>query len=277
MKTFCRYASAAAILLLMVVACMSCAKAAVIVCADTACKTRQSKELAALAPDDLVLFCSSGAADGSPESACASSQPYRWGGMQSYSVTLTDTGWHRRDSIPATTGPPSSPWKYEQPDCFPKSFDELRFSISGAKLRLLWYCDTPRAIVKISRAYTLTNFAVTAAAALNIMSHDYGELVTLDRAPLNRALTDEERADIDSLEAAQGISLRVSKNGFSSTRPVYSANQDATRGENTGKRIAVGAPCSRRDRLVDDKGRGSDYFAVNGGYAVCDVIGAVSK
>ena len=260
------------------------AQADVVTCTSSDCQLRSKKPVVDLVSADRVLFCPSALDNGTFEldakgnPTCPSAIPYPWGGMQPYSKALTDSGWYRRDSIPATTTtfPPPTTWTFSGYECLPTA-DEVRHSVDDNarvsfihcigkdKLHLEYFCYSPNKPIPNGSYFNMT-------AILNALSGkitrpcDPSEISLLNRTYI-----------LD--ETAPRVS--VAKNGTTATRPIYSRNADNTLGKATGKTVAVDTPAKRSmcgpKHLQDASGKPTMYFEVDGGYALCVINGVYSK
>jgi hypothetical protein len=75
----------------------------VVTCPTANCAMPVTKPKAAMYAVDYVKYCGSGSTQGATESTCPTATWIPWGQLQSYSWTLTTTGWYRQADIP--TGP----------------------------------------------------------------------------------------------------------------------------------------------------------------------------
>lgn len=108
-----------AVIALLIFAAAHYAQADVITC-TTACDGRKPKS--ALLPADIVQWCESGGglSQGAPLAICPNIVRLRVDNLQSYSWTLTDTGWYRFVDVP--TAPVVVPYKQFIPPMYPKPF-----------------------------------------------------------------------------------------------------------------------------------------------------------
>lgn len=231
------------------------------------------KAKSALTGNEQILWCESGSTSGAAKESCAKQVMIPWHYAQDYSWVLTDAGWYPWREV-SDVAAPLPAFTYVNPQCIP-SVSEVRWRWQGSQVIALWYCDTPRFIQKVSRAFDLSKPSrPVSLQTIGGMSKD--ELMKADRLAVNRTTTAAEDAAIDALEAAEGIKITVASNGTTNTRPIYKATTDNLRGAVTSARATVGAPCGRL-RLQNADGSGSMYFNVEGGYTLCKITGAVSK
>lgn len=174
--------------------------------------------------------------------------------------------------------PAKAAWTYKPPPCMPDKFSDVRYKLYDTLLVTLYYCDTPRGIIPVSRAFNLAR----GGRPVNITGRTDAELYALDKFAIVRELTETEKDLVGQLAAAQGVSGKVINPGYT-TAPLYYANADGTKGATVKEyRWDVGKPCSLHKRLVSLTGKGTDYYYVAdyGGkelYARCAVTGVVSK
>ncbi len=241
--------------------------AAVVVCTDVTCTSETTKLKASLVAADRVLWCESGGAltQGAPLASCPNIVRLRVDNLQSYSWTLTDTGWYRYADIPATSVVPP-PAAFPGYTCFPKDASEVRIAKRGANGFALWYCDKPTKIVQHWFCGDPTNIPDGEIT--------FTKLIALAKVKRPCNATEKSLAnEVTWLRAAV-------VNGTSLTAPAYKANANGTRNTTSVKRVPVGTECNWEYRLVDSYGKGTSFYAVVGEmqlYANCQLNGPISK
>lgn len=160
-----------------------------------------------------------------------------------------------------------SEWKFSGYTCYPSGFDEVRKDIVGNAGALVWYCDKPDRIQPHHFTGDPKNIPHS------VFGLAWKAIVALFKP--NRQSTPEELAVVDKIMAEQGVKITVAAS-TSGTRPVYAATATNTKGADTKKDVAVGSACGWK-RLQDAYGKATNYFSVEGGFALCTVSGVVSK
>jgi hypothetical protein len=152
-------------------------------------------------------------------------------------------------------------------ECYPKSWDEIRKRKTTTAAVLLWYCNEPTAI------YPQWFSGNPANIPDNILGLSWSALISAFKP--SRVSTADEIALVEKLNIDEGVKITVAAIS-TGTRPVYAATATNTKGNDTGKRVGVGTPCGWK-RLQDSYGKATNYFLVDGGYALCTVVGITSK
>lgn len=165
--------------------------------------------------------------------------------------------------------PPAPEFQFSGYPCKPKSWEELRWGRDGSAAAAVWYCDQPHVL---SMHYYCGN---PANIPVQLLTNSLEAVGLIAESKVSRVCTEAERAVVDQVHASKGVTITVAPS-FYETRPVYSRNEDNTRGSTIkGARAAIGEPCGRK-RLQTTDGKPTNYHQFGDGYTLCKVEGAVS-
>lgn len=164
----------------------------------------------------------------------------------------------------------SASWVYKAPSC-KIAVTEVYWNWSVIRPIFAGFCRTPRGIQVNLRLYNFFAKDPTPPDTANLTPD---QIAALDKALTTRDLTPQELADARAFAAAKGLKAITAAD-----EPAYLATAAHTKGAAKG-RVAKGVSCDIKDSLVtvtNGVEKETDYFLVNGVYAICKLVGAYSR